>query len=240
MQLDSFGHFLAGRNEHGFYTPFEPSLLNASDAVTTVLANGNSLAYRVSKNSLEADAGAMYEIHASVFLPGESRPVLLAECILTDCAGVPAWKDLIFAAEDHSQRLSYAAERIAYSCILAPEGLGVVGSVLEVSRLDLREDAAGAGLGVRLGKELLDHLAKEYQVAAFLLVPFPLQFEGFRKRAALDVLPAAERAFRKSTDKLKRCYAMAWGAEAVGGRELMVMPAAGHSVEVIGEGWLVE
>jgi hypothetical protein len=202
------------------------------------LPTGEQVRYWLLSHALGGGDGEMHEIHAEVLATDEKEPILQADFIATICGGFESWGDFIYAAGACTERLLFAAERIAHTCALRPNALRRIGNILEVARLELRSDARGNGVGLSLGKQLLDYFTADMGTAVVLLSPFPLQFEGVRQRTPIEHLEATQNALQQATDKLKAHYTKSWGAMQVGDTGLMVIPVNGVGIATIGESWL--
>ncbi|WP_432263408.1 hypothetical protein [Cupriavidus sp. TMH.W2] len=227
------------RLEGGFFSDIEPirdgDQFAPQGAIPTAVLHQTSQNYMPPDVCLEARG-----VRGQAYLPGDAFPAAYVEFDVLEKKPDSSIDDQRFfeACDAVNGTLSSLADAILQASVEEIGSVLALGPILHLSRLEVRSDHAGQGLGVGLGTAMLRLLSQRYRAAMLVLKPFPLQFESCAPSPeAPDHVDFTE-AFNLAEKRLAEFYCDSFGVRRVREGDTFMLAPLGSLELVVDEiGW---
>ncbi|BBQ02958.1 hypothetical protein BSFA1_80860 (plasmid) [Burkholderia sp. SFA1] len=227
------------RMESGFFTEID----TARAGETFVLPGRESIivSHQISANYMAPDLHTeAMGFRATAFRRDDSLPVAYVEfdviraksgCNVDD-------ESFVNACDTVNGTLSALANAVLESSIHGIHTVFARGPLLHLSRLEVRGDCAGHGVGALLGLTALQWLQRETKAVLLLLQPFPLQFESCAPSHDSPDRAKFEASYAEAESRLTKFYEQTFGVQCARPGEAYLMAAlGGFELAVDDYGW---
>lgn len=222
------------RKEDGFYSPYVPARFRTAKCGLLLPSGSLTLFVHDEQHVLPESNSSIAEFHGCVFEEHDEYPVALVEWLILDCGSAESWDDIQNAANNVNEQFDEWIGLLGRTALFSPRHIRANERIMNLCRLETRRDTGGRGLGISIGRSLMQLMGQQNGAIFATTKPFPLQFEGASSLGEID-----QQALSTARNRLFELYTSGWNAEPIDGGSHLLMPIRGNRIDTVSGNWLL-